>query len=328
MILIISSADDVHAQAVLNELRSLGAADTRILNLSDFPTQMTLRMTMRNGAAPDFRLTFPDGAVVPMSAVKAVWWRRPQSFNPPAQITDPHVRHFAMSEAATAFQGMWQSSSALWVNNIVNDAAAAHKPWQLKLAHELGLTIPDTLITNDPQEARQFWRQYPGEVIYKAFSASAFAWRETRILKPEEESLADSVQYAPVIFQRYVPAVFDLRITAVGGQLFASEAHSQQGEYKVDVRFNTHIPYKPHQLPAEIERKLLMLMTRLGLEYGAIDMRLTPAGQYVFLEINPAGQFLYVEHHAGLPIAAAMARHLLRGVPTTSNPAWQAAAVR
>ena len=48
-------------------------------------------------------------------------------------------------------------------------------------------------------------------------------------------------------------------------------------------------------------------MRRLGLVYGAIDLRLTGDGRYVFLEINPAGQFLYVEEQTGQPIAAALA---------------------
>jgi glutathione synthase/RimK-type ligase-like ATP-grasp enzyme len=48
----------------------------------------------------------------------------------------------------------------------------------------------------------------------------------------------------------------------------------------------------------------------MGLVYGAIDLRLTPDGEYVFLEINPAGQFLYIEGATGLPIAAEMARTL------------------
>jgi D-alanine-D-alanine ligase-like ATP-grasp enzyme len=53
------------------------------------------------------------------------------------------------------------------------------------------------------------------------------------------------------------------------------------------------------------------LMRRFGLVYGAIDLRLTPEGRYVFLEINPAGQFLYVEHATRQPIAAALAKALI-----------------
>jgi glutathione synthase/RimK-type ligase-like ATP-grasp enzyme len=316
MILIISSPEDIHAQAVMRALASQGVRDVRLLNLTDFPMRMDLVIRLDSNGQREFALTFPDGQRVPMSGVTAVWWRRPQAFGVPPTVTDPSHWHFAMSEAATAFQGMWQASSALWVNNVMRDAAAAHKSWQLALAKEIGLSIPETLMTNSPDEAREFWARFPGEVVYKGFMATLYAWRETRILKPEEESLVDNVRLAPVIFQRYVPAVVDLRITAIGTQLLAAEAHSQQGEYPVDVRVNRNIVYKPHTLPPDIERRLLALMRRLGLEYGAIDMRLTPGGEYVFLEVNPAGQFLYVEQAAGIPIAAALAQHLARGVPT------------
>jgi glutathione synthase/RimK-type ligase-like ATP-grasp enzyme len=47
-------------------------------------------------------------------------------------------------------------------------------------------------------------------------------------------------------------------------------------------------------------------MDRLGLVYGAIDMRRTVDGD-VFLEINPAGEWRFVEDRTGQPITAAMA---------------------
>ncbi len=64
------------------------------------------------------------------------------------------------------------------------------------------------------------------------------------------------------------------------------------------------------QLPGDVEARLRDLMRRLGLVYGAIDMRRTPDGQYVFLEINPAGQWLFVETFSGQPITASLARLL------------------
>jgi hypothetical protein len=47
-------------------------------------------------------------------------------------------------------------------------------------------------------------------------------------------------------------------------------------------------------------------MDRLGLVYGAIDMRLTPDGRYVFLEVNPSGLWLFTEEPTGLPITDAV----------------------
>jgi glutathione synthase/RimK-type ligase-like ATP-grasp enzyme len=320
MIIIISEPADVHAQAVIKELETLGVKDVRILNFQDFPTKMSLAMKITNYSDSEFIVNFPDGRAVSMDEVISVWWRRPQAFGIPQKMA-PAARQFAMTETATAFQGMWQSTATLWVNDILRDAAASHKPWQLELAKQLGLRVPDTLMTNDPVAAKTFWQKYPGSVVYKCFVETYHSWRETRILKPEEEKLAGNIRLAPVIFQEYIPAAVDLRITAIGPKLMAAEAHSQQGEYKIDVRLNNDIPYKPHQLPDDVERKLLKMMRRMGLEYGAIDMRLTPEGEYVFLEVNPAGQFLYVEYAAGIPISRELAAHLATGVRTVEPTA-------
>ena len=57
-------------------------------------------------------------------------------------------------------------------------------------------------------------------------------------------------------------------------------------------------------------------MHALGLVYGAIDMRLTPNGEYVFLEVNPAGQWLFIEQATGQPISAAIAEALIARAPS------------
>jgi glutathione synthase/RimK-type ligase-like ATP-grasp enzyme len=316
MILIISADEDIHAQAVMRELAQRGQYAVRMLNLSEFPMRISMSMRLDNNGHNDFELRFPD-KTVRMDEVRSVWWRRPQPFGIPAEVRDPAVRHFAMSEAATALQGMWQSSRALWVNNIMRDAAAAHKPWQLTVAKSLGLRVPETLITNDPVEARRFWSSLPREVVYKPFTATLHSWRETRLLKAEEERFAESVRLAPVIFQRYIPGR-DLRITAIGDRLFPAMTDAKEGEYQVDVRLNTGLTYCSHRMPVEVEEKLLRLMRTLGLEYGAIDMRLTPEGEYVFFEVNPAGQFLYVEMATGMKIADALAEHLMKATPASA----------
>jgi glutathione synthase/RimK-type ligase-like ATP-grasp enzyme len=94
--------------------------------------------------------------------------------------------------------------------------------------------------------------------------------------------------------------------------LFAAAADVRNAEYPQDVRMNLDVKYEAHELPPEITAKLRELMNRLGLVSGAIDLRLTPEGRYVFLEINPAGQFLYIEQATGQPIAAALANALLQ----------------
>jgi glutathione synthase/RimK-type ligase-like ATP-grasp enzyme len=305
--LILSSVSDVHAQAVMAALVAQGAT-AELVDTSEFPTSLALSMTFDGSRR--FELRRNGGGVLDLDAVRAVWWRRPQPFRLPAGM-DSTDQGFALSEATTAFQGLYQSLDAVWVNDPARDAVAACKPYQLTVAQQIGLDIPLTLMTNDVDKARAFFRQHDGEVIYKQFLAMPNNWRETRRLKPEDEAHASSIAYAPVIFQKHVPAVADLRVTIVGREVYAAATDVRDAEYPQDVRMNLGAKYQAHELPPETTGKLHALMERLGLVYGAIDLRLTPEGRYVFLEINPAGQFLYIEHATGQPIAEALARKLI-----------------
>jgi glutathione synthase/RimK-type ligase-like ATP-grasp enzyme len=307
-ILIISALDDVHARAVIEALAARRHA-VELLDLSEFPTRLALSMAFEDGARR-FALRREGAGRLDLATVTAVWWRRPQPFKMPEAMTDPVHRRFALSEATTAFQGLYRAMDGFWVNDPGRDAAAHHKPWQLALAQEIGLEIPPTLMTNDPQEAREFWQQHNGEVIHKQFIALPDAWRETRRLKAEDSKLADAVRLTPVIFQSYVEAVADIRVIAIGQELYAASTDVRKAEYPADVRMNLDARWVAHKLPSSIEDGLHGLMRRLGLEYGAIDLRLTPDGSYVFLEINPAGQFLWIEMATGQKIAAALAAHL------------------
>ena len=308
-VLILSTATDVHALAVMDALASQGAR-SELVDLSEFPTQLALSMAFENGCR-QLKLARRGGDTLDLDSVRAVWWRRPQPFKLPDGM-DPSYRRFAFSEATTAFQGLYQSLDAFWINDPERDAVAAHKPHQLALAQKIGLEIPPTLMTNDVQAARAFWRKHDGEVIHKQFLALPDTWRETRRLKPEDEAQADAIAHAPVIFQRHVSAVADLRVTAVGGEFFAAATDVRNAEYPQDVRMNFDTIYRAHELPSETITKLQRLMNRLGLVYGAIDLRLTPDGRYVFFEINPAGQFLYIEKATGQPISMALAQTLLK----------------
>ena len=64
------------------------------------------------------------------------------------------------------------------------------------------------------------------------------------------------------------------------------------------------------ELPVAVTERLSLLMERLGLVYGVVDLRLTPDGQYVFREVDPSGAWLWLEACSGLPITETFARFL------------------
>lgn len=306
--LIVSSLTDGHAHAVMRELAK-HRGRVELLDLSEFPTRLALSMAFCDGSRL-FQIDRPGYGRLDLGDVRAVWWRRPQAFQLPESVVDPSHRRLALSEASTAFAGLYQSMKASWINAPLRDSAAAHKPWQLAVAQETGLDIPDTLITSDPEAARAFWTACDGDVIYKQFAALPDAWRETRRVGPQEIASAEHIRLTPVIFQRRVAAVADVRVTIIGEDVFAASVGVDELTYDVDVRLNLAVRWVRHVLPETMVRLLLALMRRLDLVYGAIDLRLTQEGRYIFLEINPGGQFLFIEEATGQPITAAMAAHL------------------
>jgi D-alanine-D-alanine ligase-like ATP-grasp enzyme len=115
-----------------------------------------------------------------------------------------------------------------------------------------------------------------------------------------------------VTFQEYVPGV-DLRVTVVGDQVFTAEIDATATSYPVDMRMVLdEAAMRPAGLPAAVEKSLLALTQRLGLTFGAADLRRRPDGRHVFLELNPAGQWLFVEARTGQPITSAVAGLLAR----------------
>jgi len=302
MILIISSEQDGHAMAVLKYLKNKNI-DVHLVDLSYFPQKS--RISIESNKMGEHIYTLIDeGVKIDLSQCSVIWWRRPQPFKIHEDIQSPDDINFIYTECHATFAGVWATLNPFWINNPVRDEEASKKIYQLNLAQKLGFLIPDTCITNDPSKAKQFISLHGKEqVIYKPFSGTEETWRETRLLKEEEHALIESVKYSPVIFQEYVEAEADLRITIIGKEIFTAAIYTNHTSYKVDFRMvMSEATMEAYELPLEIKNLLLKLMDRLGLVYGAIDMRLRPNGDYIFLEINPSGQWLFVEEGTSLPI--------------------------
>lgn len=307
MIVVISHEADVHARRVIERLAGWGRP-TFLFDLADFPNAATLSIDYRDPGAPRAVVDHADRGIVDLTAASAVWWRRPQ-FVDLAAVTDPDARGFTYGEWHEALNGLNLLLTCPWMNPPQQDEAASRKAHQLTVAHSLGLRVPDTLMTSDPASARSFVERHGlGRTIYKIFSATNQVWRETRLVQAGDLASFEALRLAPVIFQEYVPAVADIRVTIVGDEMFPMAIDSRGTSYEIDFRVSlAEARTSACELPSDIVAALRLLMKRFGIVYGGVDLRLTPEGEYVFLEINPAGEFLFAEHGTGLPITDAVA---------------------
>lgn len=309
MILVVSHPADPHAAGVLNLLQRR-RHPVVMVDTSEFPKRS--RLVERFGAeGARFEMTVA-GRRVNLGLCRSGWWRRPLQYTLHDGIAEDAAA-FTYAECNEAVVGMWAALDITWVNPPALDEQAHHKPYQLAVAGEVGLRVPETLITNDRDAAREFVGHHGmGGTIYKTFIADEDNWRETRLFGEKEMGMIDQVELAPLIFQEYVEAVEDLRITVVGDEIFCAAITPAPGGYQIDYRMDLEgAGYRPTEVPAEVEKGLRALMERLGLVYGAIDMRRNAQGEHVFLEVNPAGEWLFVEEKTDQPITEAMTNLLI-----------------
>lgn len=287
--------------------------DYEVVDLAWFPSQMRLHAYVGHDT-DNLYLDLPGGRRVDLDRVGAVWHRRVRPFTLDPQLVDETARNFAWSESNEALYGIWPSMDCFWMNPPHADERAGKKVYQHRLAAREGLRIPDTLVTNGINEAYAFLEAHGDTgVIRKAFRNIAQAPRTTIKVGPAEIAKLDAVSFAPVIFQEYIPPALDLRVTVVDGEVFATAFRSTP-EYEVDYRLGiASAEVTAYDFPDDVSAKLLSMMDRMELKFGAADFRLTPDGEYVFFEINPAGEYLFCSERTGQPIpqaiAAALERH-------------------
>lgn len=318
IVLILTQSIDAHADLVINQLNNRGIELIRF-DTSDFPLRSTL--TARNNSKSwSGGIQFQD-RYIPFNHIKSIWFRRPTPFEFDAILT-PTEHQFASGEARMAIGGILRGIPCLWVNHPEKIVSADYKPTQLSLARDCGLETPPTLITNSLDEASAFFDECKGEMIYKTLSGGMIIERgmihsifTSRVTANDLQDAGRVIQNTACLFQKNIPKKLELRITIMGNHVFAAEIHSQGSEKSsIDFRASYEdLSYDIYYLPDEVRDACLALMRRLGLVFAAIDMILTPDGDYIFLELNANGQWSWIEAATSLPLSETFAKLLSNG---------------
>jgi len=316
------SQDNYCTPAVVDALRARGERVFR-LDTDRFPTE--LRLQMHDGdVAGGWHLADGDDRL-DLSEVTAVWYRRANiGGHIPAEM-DSQLRAAALKESHRTVQGMLAGLEVFCLDPIERIRAAEHKPLQLRVARRLGMDIPRTLVTNDPDAVRAFFPQCPGGMVTKMLASFAvYEHGQEMVVFTNPVTAAhlddlDGLDLCPMVFQENIPKALELRVTVVGTRVFAASIDSQSSaRARTDWRRDGNemiADWKPHTLPDALTEKVLALMDHFRLNYGALDFILTPDGRYVFLEVNPAGEFFWLEKAPGLPISEALADVLTGRAP-------------
>lgn len=326
-VLILTQEFDLTVDPVIQCLTARGAEVTRV-DLSYFPRRMTVTASDFNGGRR--RLRHRDHEV-DLDRLSSVWYRRPTRFDFGPEMGEAE-QQFAYKEAMQGVGGILRATDCLWVNRPDVDAVGELKPYQLTLARQLGLRVPRTLLTNDPEEVAALAKQADRPIVYKALAGGVIHYPGgfpsgllTTMVGDEIHEHLDRIGHTMCMFQEYVEKAYEIRLTVIGNTYFpvviCSQDHDAtsvdwRGEYTGPDADSRSLPYGDYQpLPEAVVDRTQALLSRLNAVYAAVDFIVTPDGDYVFLEVNPAGQFMWMLHDLGLRLDEHMADLLMRGGP-------------
>jgi MvdD family ATP-grasp ribosomal peptide maturase len=323
-ILIVTHSNDNDSIARVVEAIARKGVEAIRFDTDRYPTDV--RLTAYHGASGDERLTLTnEEGEFDLREVTAIWHRRLNFGGQlPAEL-DRQLRHASLGETSAAAHGMLASLKAFRMDHLHHIRHAENKQLQLQVAHELGLDTPRTLTTNDPAAVRVFAKSCEDKMVTKMLSSFAIydEGKElvvfTNPVKPEDLADLSGLSFCPATFQELLPKSLEIRVTVVGQRVMSACVDSQVSaraahDWRRDgVRMLQD--WRTYELPHEVEEKILRLMDYFSLNYGAIDIILTPDRQHVFLELNPCGEFFWLERTPGLPISEAIAELLLDQSP-------------
>ncbi|MBN3873630.1 MvdD family ATP-grasp ribosomal peptide maturase [Nostoc sp. JL33] len=317
VLIITYSQDNESIPLVIQAIEAQGGKAFRF-DTDRFPTEVQLDVYY----AGSERVTLSvDDQTLDLSEVSAVWYRRIAIGSKIPDSMDRQMRQASIQESRVTIQGMIASIQGFHLDPLPNIRRAENKQLQLQVARKLGLDTPRTLTTNNPQAVKQFAQECKQGMITKMLSSFAIydqqGWEKVVFTNPissEDLDNLDGLRFCPMTFQEKIPKALELRTIIVGRRVLTAAVDSQaldqarydwrkQGIALLDA-------WELYTLPQDVEEKLLKLMAEFGLNYGAIDIILTPDGRHIFLEVNPVGEFFWLERCPGLPISQAIAQVL------------------
>lgn len=324
-VLILTDENEPSVELVTNCLTEIGQTFFR-LNISSLVnnhSKITLgnsRELLSGGVKSE------DGSIIEFERVKSVWVRRPKPIVV-SQVLSPVETQFIEDEFTSTIWSMYTClDSVYWMNHplYARYLFEHNKLLQLKLAKSAGLLVPDTLITNDPEELIEFCQKQGGSIAVKAVRSRIFQESNgdaigiytNKISIDYIKKHSSDIVFAPLMAQKYIEKKLEFRVTVVGQDIFTCAIHSQDSELtKEDWRRYDfeNVKHESYDMPEHVKNSILRFMRLCNLTFGAIDMILTPEGEYVFLEINASGQYIWIENLTKLPISKAIAENLAKG---------------
>jgi hypothetical protein len=224
----------------------------------------------------------------------------------------------ALGEGQSALMALLEALPCPVANKASVSMSNCSKPYQALMVRESGLLTPPTLVTNDPDAAREFYEECGREMIFKSLSGVRSTVR--RFDERDLERLP-LLRHGPAQFQKFLPGD-NIRVHTIGTEAIATRIRSAAVDYRYATKQGSQADLEPTELPPHVADACVRLSQRMGLLLAGIDLKETPDGEYYCFEVNPSPGFAYYEQSTGQPISAVLVEALSQPQPSrqTSPP--------
>ncbi|WP_157465795.1 MvdC/MvdD family ATP grasp protein [Colwellia sp. TT2012] len=285
------------------------------MNTDSYPLNIKLTAFQSNEVVSG-ELTV-DGVTYQLDEFCAVYFRKNMQANLTSELSGDLLKQATKEASAAKNAILYALESVFWIDYPFDIQRAENKQLQLLLAKQVGLIIPNSLLSNDPTKVEKFYHQEQGHIISKMltplknFMQSASSFVYTSKVKEEHLSQLESLKLCPMQFQQEIEKAYELRVIYVDGHFFTGKisttaiTDSNKPDWR---RANSNdFFWQEYCLPTEVSDKITHLMNRLSLKFGALDLIKSINNEYVFLEVNPCGEWGMLQQSLDLPIAEQIA---------------------
>lgn len=197
-------------------------------------------------------------------------------------------------------------SPARIVNRMAPMGSNSSKPYQAQLIERYGFSVPETLITNNPEQVLAF-REKHKRIIYKSISGVRSI---VQTFEDGDMARFPALRWCPTQFQQYVEG-FDVRVHVIGEAVFATKINSTATDYRyARAQAGEAAELTAMDIPDNVSQACVKLAAGLGLAFAGIDLKMHPDGSVFCFEVNPSPGYSYFEANSGQPIARAVADYL------------------
>lgn len=316
-VLILTHEEDPHSQSVCKYFDGIGVDYFEVLTdnlIGNY--NLTFDLLLRH-----FFLSNSERKIK-LTEEWNIWNRRVMDPVIPNSI-QKKLENIVLTETERTWEGLLFSHPGKVVNRPQANFNANNKVSQLLFASNYGngIKVPETLLTNNPQELRRFYSTLD-KVSFKLLRApivetgrqGEYLTCYNNIVTDEQIKQAELIRNNPSLFQEYIEKDYELRITALENKVVAIKINSQESDLSI-VDFRRYdfenVSYEYTNIPKNVETFCSDMLKHYGLSFGEFDFIKSKKGDYVFLEVNPNGQWLWLEIKSGYNLTKDVAENLV-----------------